>query len=135
MEFSFENWEGLPSLADADARTQAETMRDILDAKKAKNAVVLHVMGKSDITDYLVLATANTATHVHALADELEFRMGQRGVLPIHADGRNARSWQVVDFGSVMVHIFDREAREFYNLDKLYRDTEELSAESESERG
>ena len=135
MEFSFENWENLPSLAEADPRTLAETMRDVLDAKKAKNVAVLHVTAKSDITDYLVLASANTATHVHALADELEFRMGQRGVTPLHADGRNARSWQVVDFGTVMVHIFDREAREFYNLDKLYRDTEEYSAESEIERG
>lgn len=135
MEFSFENWENLPSLSDADARTLAETARDVLDAKKAQNAVVLHVTAKSDITDYLVLATANTATHVHALADELEFRMAQRGVTPLHADGRNARSWQVVDFGTVMVHIFDREAREFYNLDKLYRDTEEISAGGEDERG
>ena len=135
MEFSFENWENLPSLADADARTLSETARDVLDAKKAQNAVLLHVTAKSDITDYLVLATANTATHVHALADELEFRMAQRGVTPLHADGRNARSWQVVDFGTVMVHIFDREAREFYNLDKLYRDTEEISAVDEDERG
>ena len=56
------------------------------------------------------------------LSGELEFRLDQRGVQPLHTDGGNARNWQVVDYGTVMVHIFDREAREFYNLDKLYRE-------------
>lgn len=130
MELDFEKWAELPSLADADAKTLAEAARDILDAKKARDLAVLHVTDKSDITDYLVLATATSSTHIGALAGELTFRLGQRGVFPLHEDGRNTRNWQIVDLGTVMVHIFDREARDFYHLDKLYKNTEELVSES-----
>lgn len=115
-----------PSLAEAPAAEVAEAARAVLDAKKAEDLAVLRVTDKSDITDYLVLATATSATHVHALADELEFRFEQRGFVPLHGDGKNARNWQVLDYGTVMVHIFDREARTFYNLDKLYKDTERV---------
>ena len=128
MEELFESWEQQPSLADAAAAELAEACRYVLDMKKGGNIAVIRVEGRSDITDYLVLCSANSATHVSALSGELEYRLGQRGVQPLHTDGGNARNWQVVDYGTVMVHIFDREAREFYNLDKLYR--EERTEES-----
>ena len=83
------------------------------------------VKGRSDITDYLVLCSANSSTHVSALTGELEYRLAQRGVTPLHTDGGNARNWQVADYGTIMVHVFDREARDFYNLDKLYREVGE----------
>lgn len=115
--------EELSSLSEADAATLAAACRDVLDSKKATNLAVISVQGRSDITDYLVLATGGSGPHVKALADELEFRIGMRGVHPLHADGMGTRSWQIVDYGTVMVHIFDRESREFFNLDKLYKET------------
>ena len=121
-ELVFDNWADLPSLAEAPAAEIAELAAAVLDAKKGHGIAVICVQGRSDITDYLVLCSANSNTHVAALSGELEFRLGQRGVTPLHTDGGNARNWQVVDYGTVMVHIFDREAREFYNLDKLYRE-------------
>lgn len=130
MEIDFEKWRELPSLADVDAKELAEVASGILDAKKANNLSVLHVTDKSDITDYLVLATATSSTHVKALAGELTYRLGQRGVDPLHEDGRGTGSWQIVDFGTVIVHIFDREARDYYNLDKLYRNTEEIERDN-----
>lgn len=123
-KLNFEHWAELPSLEGADAKTLAEAARDILDAKKARDIAILYVRDRSDITDYLVLASATSSTHIGALAGELTFRLGQRGVFPLHEDGRNTRNWQIVDLGDVMVHIFDREAREFYHLDKLYKATE-----------
>lgn len=123
---NFDNWENLPSLADADAATLAAVAADILDSKKGNHIAVIPVEGRSDITDRLVLATANSGPHVRALADELEFRLGQRGVQPLHTDGGDGRSWVVADYGIVMVHVFDREAREFYHLDKLYGDAEDI---------
>lgn len=123
-ELVFDNWASEPSLADASAKELAEIASGILDAKKGHEIAVICVQGRSDITDYLVLCSANSSTHVSALSGELEFRLGQRGVTPLHTDGGNARNWQVMDYGTVMVHIFDREAREFYNLDKLYREVE-----------
>ena len=127
MEMDFENWANLPSLAEADSLTVAETVSGILDAKKARDIAVLHVKDHNAITDYVVLATGTSFTHVKALAGEVEFRMGERGVKPLHEDGRNTRNWQVVDYGTVMVHIFDRESREFYKLDKLFKDTDTVS--------
>ena len=122
MEELFDTWEQQPSLADAEADVLAEACRYVLDMKKGGNIAVIRVQGRSDITDYLVLCSANSANHVSALSGELEYRIGQRGLQPLHTDGGNARNWQVVDYGTVMVHVFDREAREFYNLDKLYRE-------------
>jgi ribosome-associated protein len=129
MEELFENWAELPALDEAPAAELAEACRAVLDMKKGQNIAVIRVEGRSDITDYLVLCSANSATHVKALAGELEFRLAQRGVVPLHTDGGNARNWQVVDYATVMVHIFDREAREFYNLDKLYREVTPVTEE------
>ena len=117
--------EQLPSLADADAAELAAACRDILDSKKAANVAMISVQGRSDITDYVVLATGTSAPHVKALADELEYKLSLRDVYPLHTDGVGTRSWQIVDFGTVMVHVFDRESREFFNLDKLYKQTTE----------
>ena len=117
--------EALPSLADATAKELALACRDILESKKGANVSVISVEGRSDITDYLVLATGTSAPHVKALADELEYKLSLRDVYPLHTDGVGTRSWQIVDFGTVMVHVFDRESREFFNLDKLYKETTE----------
>ena len=119
-DVTFEGWEKLPSLADADADTLAEAVRFVLDAKRGRDIAVIPVAGRSDITDVVVISGATSSTHVRALANEVEFRLEQRGVSPLHTDGGDKRDWMVVDYGTVMVHVFDREAREFYHLDKLY---------------
>lgn len=131
-ELVFDNWAELPSLADAEGAELAELAAAILDAKKGHNVAVIRVQGRSDITDYLVLCTANSNTHVAALVGELDYRFGQRGLLPLHTDGGNARNWQVLDYGVIMVHVFDREARDFYNLDKLYREVGEAASTKEN---
>ena len=130
-ELVFDHWAELPSLADAEPQELAEIAAAILDAKKGSNIAVICVKGRSDITDYLVLCSANSNTHVAALTGELEYRLAQRGVTPLHTDGGNARNWQVADYGTIMVHVFDREARDFYNLDKLYREVGETTPAKE----
>ena len=93
--------------------------------KKGNNVKVIEVGDKTIIADYFVLATGNTNTHVRALADEVEFKIGERGVDPLRHEGKEGHSsWRVLDYASVLVHVFDREAREFYKLDKLYTDFE-----------
>lgn len=102
----------------------AEAIAEILDNKKGNDVKVIAVGDKTIIADYFVLATGNTNTHVRALADEVEFKIGERGVEPIRHEGRQGNSWRVLDYASVIVHVFDREARDFYKLDKLYTDFE-----------
>lgn len=102
----------------------ADSIAEILDNKKGNDVKVIEVGSKTVIADYFVLATGNTSTHVRALADEVEFKIGECGVTPFRHEGRQGNSWRVLDYASVIVHVFDREARDFYKLDKLYTDFE-----------
>ena len=115
--------EEIKSLEDAAPEELAGAIAAVLDAKKANEVKVIKVGDKTVIADYFVVASGNTNTHVRALADEVEYKIGLAGVTPIRAEGR-ADSWKVLDYASVIVHVFDREAREFYKLDKLYTDFE-----------
>ena len=110
-----------------DPRSLAEEIYHVLDAHRGEDIAVLRVGEKIDITEYFVLCTAHATTHVRSLTDEGEFKLGEAGVKPFASEGRGDKnSWMVLDYGTVMVHIFTRDAREFYNLDKLYSDTEKV---------
>ena len=112
----------LPSLKDASPLELACAIGEVLDSKKGHEVRVLHVEDKTSIADYFVLCTGNSGTQVKALAGEVEFKLEQREVSPDNVEGRGNNTWIVVDYGNVVVHIFSREARDFYNLDKLYGD-------------
>ena len=114
--------EALPMLDAEDALSVANAIADVLDSKKGHEVRVLHVEAKTSIADYFVLCTGNSGTQVKALAGEVEFKLEQREVSPDNVEGRGNNTWIVVDYGNVVVHIFSREARDFYNLDKLYGD-------------
>lgn len=114
--------EALPMLDNANARELAEAIAEVLDSKKGKDIKVLHVEDKTVIAEYFVVCSGNTGTQVKALAGEVEYKIGLRGVKPYGVEGRDNNSWLIVDYSNVIVHVFSREAREFYNLDKLYTD-------------
>ncbi len=114
--------EQLPMLDPADAKTLAEAIADVLDSKKGHDIKVLHVEDKTVIAEYFVLCTGNSSTQIKALAGEVEFRIGQRGIDAYGIEGRDNNAWMVLDYSNVIVHIFSRESRDFYNLDKLYED-------------
>lgn len=121
----------LTPLADAEPKVLADAIAEILDNKKGKDIKVVPVADKTDIADYFVLCSGNSNTHIRTLADEVEFRTGERGLAPLSYEGRGNGSWILLDYGVVVVHVFSREAREFYNLDKLYREKRQ-DAESEA---
>ena len=117
--------EEMTALVGCEPLELAEAIAKVLDDKKGNNVKVIEVGDKTIIADYFVLATGNTNTHVRALADEVEFKIGERGVDPLRHEGKEGHSsWRVLDYASVLVHVFDREARDFYKLDKLYTDFE-----------
>ena len=118
--------EKLPSLANATPEELAHAIFDILDAKKAQNIKVLRVNDQTIITDYFVICTGNSSTQVKSLGGEVEYKLGLREVDPLHYEGRDNNGWVVLDYSSVIVHIFNRENRDFYKLDKLYGDAEEI---------
>ena len=112
----------LPALDAENAKEVAEAIAEVLDSKKARDIKILHVEDKTVLAEYFVICTGNSSTQIKALAGETEYRLGLRGVEPYGVEGRDNNSWLILDFSNVIVHIFSREAREFYNLDKLYAD-------------
>lgn len=123
-----------PSLEGADPKTLAHAIFDVLDAKKAQKIRVLRVEDQTVITEYFVLCTGNSSTQVKSLGGEVEYKLGLCGVDPLHFEGRDNNSWVILDYGSVIVHVFSRESRDFYNLDKLYGDAEEIFFEGIDEK-
>ncbi len=111
--------------ADASPREIAEAIVSVLDQKKARDIMLLHVEAQSSIADYFVLCTGNSRTQVRSLIDEVEYKLSLSGIIPHHVEGVDASGWMLLDFGAVIVHVFSREARAFYNLEKLYAETSE----------
>ena len=115
--------EEIVSLENATPLEVAKAIETFLDNKKGRDIKVLHVEDVSNIADYFVVCTATSNTHVKALSGEVEYQLERRGVNAYHVEGRDNNSWVVLDYCNVLVHIFNREARDFYNLDKLYENT------------
>lgn len=101
-----------------------ETVK-ILDKKKAVDIKAIHITDYSIVADYFVIATGTSNTHVKSLADELEYEMSKLGIEPNHIEGK-ATGWIVIDYGTVIVHIFTGESREYYNLERLWSDAEDV---------
>ncbi len=118
-------------LRDADPAVIAEKAAEILDNKKGKDIKILYVADKTDISDYFVLVNGNSNTHIKTLADEVEYQLGLCEVPMLNYEGRGNGTWVLLDYGRVVVHVFSREAREFYNLDKLYRGKREEQSEDD----
>ena len=110
----------LPSLENADAKEIAEAIAEVLDAKKGFDVEVLYVADKTVVAEYFVVCSGNTSTHLKALVGETEFKIGERGLMPYNIEGKDNNAWIVMDYSNVIVHVFTREAREFYNIEKLY---------------
>ncbi|MBR5619014.1 MAG: ribosome silencing factor [Clostridia bacterium] len=94
---------------------------EILDNKKAEDIKVIEVTEQTIVADYFVLATGTSSTHVKALADDVEYELEQIGVHDGHIEGR-ATGWVLLDYGAVLVHVFDKESRAYYNLERLWTD-------------
>lgn len=103
----------------------AKFIVQVLDRKKARDIKLLFVEKQTVIADYFVICTGTSTTQVKSLADEIEFRLEQCGVSASHVEGKRGDGWLLLDYASVLVHIFSRDAREFYKLEKLYDGTTE----------
>ena len=125
--------EKLPSLENASALEIAEAIAEVLDSKKGRDIKIIHVEEKTVIAEYFVICTGNSSTQVKALVGEVEYRLGERGVMPYNVEGRDNNSWILMDYSNIIVHVFSREAREFYNLDKLYGDSSAVSVSEKND--
>ena len=92
-----------------------------LDDKKANDIQVMKTDELTIVADYFVIATANSNTHVRALADEVEYQLEEAGITADHIEGR-ATGWLLLEYQGVVVHIFLEESRNYYNLERLWED-------------
>ncbi|WP_448587867.1 ribosome silencing factor [Thermocrinis sp.] len=92
----------------------------LLEEKKAEDIVVLDVSGLTNISDYFVIATANSPIHARALTDHIVETLGKEGITPLHIEGMDNAHWILVDFMDIIVHIFQKEWREYYDIEWLY---------------
>ena len=109
----------VPSMSDAEPLDLAREAAKILLNKKASQLKLLSVSDVTVIADYYVIVTGRSSTQIKALADDLVYEMGRRNVPCAHIEGRDGGAWILCDFGSVIVHVFDRESREYYRLERL----------------
>lgn len=101
-----------------------EKIIELLDSKKAENIRVFDVNGASDLWDYYIVCGGNSSVHAKALYDYVEKEMKEAGEMPVHRETGFDSKWLLLDYADVLVHIFDKETRLFYNIEKMWSDKE-----------
>lgn len=96
-----------------------------LDNKKAMDIVSLEITDLTVVSDYFVIATGTSGTHIRALADEVEDTLTKMGVEPNHIEGKTT-GWILLDYGTVIVHLFTHDQRELYSLEHLWGDAKQV---------
>ena len=97
-----------------------------LSEKKGKDIRAIRVEDVTTLADYFVLCTGSSNTQINALCDSVEKAMSEAGEEPLHREGHRGGTWVVLDYGCVVVHVFNDEARAFYSLEHLWADGEEV---------
>ena len=105
----------------------AKMIVEALESKKAVDVKLLKVADLTVVADYFVVASGTSTTQVGALADEVDFKLSHAGIEPNRVEGASTRQWILMDYGSVIVHVFYPEARTFYALEHLWADAEEVA--------
>lgn len=102
-----------------------------LDSKKARDILALEVRELTTLSDYFVIATGGSSTQVKALANEVEKKLkDEYDILPSHVEqGTTAAQWVLMDYNTVLIHIFNQDSRDFYNLERLWTDAKAYDIE------
>ena len=108
------------------AKEVALAVTKALDEKKGIDIKLLRIDKVSSLADYFLICTGTSNTHVKTLCDYAEFTMENLGEKMLGREGHRGNSWELLDYGSVVVHVFTEEAREFYSLERLWADAENV---------
>ena len=107
-------------LSDREVNDLAQRCREAAIEKKAENVALIDIRGRANFADYFVLATGRSVIQVRAIADSVVEASEMKYGAPVRTEGYNDGNWILVDYGSVIVHVFTPAAREFYNLERLW---------------
>lgn len=100
-----------------------------LDAKKGMDMKLLKIDRVSSLADYFLICTGTSNTHVKTLCDYAEYTLEQLGETMLSREGHRGNTWELLDYGSIVVHVFTEEARKFYDLERLWADAETINIE------
>ena len=106
------------------AKEVALQVTKALDEKKGMNIKLLKIDQISTLAEYFLICTGTSNTHVKTLCDYAEYAMEQMGEPLVGREGHRGNSWELLDYGTIVVHVFTEEAREFYNLERIWADAE-----------
>jgi ribosome-associated protein len=110
----------------------AQRVREAVSAAEDRKAVelkVLHLQKVSDFTDYFLICSGTSERQVQAIADAVQERLRANRVRPLHVEGYNRGQWVLLDYGDLVVHVFQEEPRHFYALERLWGDAPDVTAE------
>jgi ribosome-associated protein len=96
------------------------------EEKKALDVLVLRLSALTEFTDYFVICSGNSTRQTQAIADEITDQLKKLKVRPLHTEGYNNGEWILIDYGIFVVHIFTEQSRQFYDLERLWRDAERV---------
>lgn len=108
------------------SRELAEIAVKALDSKKGKEIKLIRIDKITTLAEYFVICTGTSNTQINALCDAVEKELTEKGEEPLHREGYRGGTWVLLDYGCVVVHIFNDEARKFYSLEHLWADGEEV---------
>ena len=114
-----------PPAAERKARRAARAALD----KRAADLVVLDVRGISTVTDYFLMCSGRSTTHVESIADAIRAALKTDGIRPLHAEGVAASGWILLDYGDVLAHVFLEDTRAYYALERLWGDAPTVEVE------
>jgi ribosome-associated protein len=109
-----------------ESRDLVKLIVNSLNNHKAEDIQVIGIRDLTVIADYFVIANGTSTTQVKALADYIEKELQEQGVTPLRIEGYSTANWILLDYGSVIVHVFYKETRDFYNLERLWKDGQQL---------
>ena len=111
----------------------ARKIANILYNKKAHDIELLCVNKQTVLADYFVIAHGTSNTQVKALSDEVVYQMGLLGLECLRTEGYDSASWILLDFGSIIVHVFQKDTRNYFKLEKLWADADKVELDFENE--
>lgn len=110
-----------------DSKAMADKIVDIIDDRKGRKIEVIEIKDLTVVTDYFVICSGTSTTHLRGIADEVVHKMEQEGVKCAHTEGYDTASWILLDFLDVVVHLFLESEREYYNIERLWRNVSRKS--------
>jgi ribosome-associated protein len=118
----------MTKLKEQDSGARVKLIAGFLEAKKAEDIKILDVRKKSNLWDYFVVCSGTSTVHVRTLYDTVFDEMGKLGHESAHRDVGRENKWIVLDYGDILVHVFDAESRRYYSIEKMWGEREQLAA-------